>query len=94
MSTEPKQISPEDAQDEGVYGTLHDPIENEAYTLQGQGPETAKREREAHETLRERFLNAGKGDDDESSSSESSETGATATSSRRSRTTSSEPSSS
>jgi hypothetical protein len=49
---EPKHISVEDAQDEGVYGTLHDTIDNEAYTVSGQGPETAKREREQLHELR------------------------------------------
>jgi hypothetical protein len=51
--TDPKQISAEDAITEGVYGTLHDTIENDAYTVQGQGPETAKREREQIAELRQ-----------------------------------------
>lgn len=55
MADEPKQIPVEDAHKEGVYGTIHDPIENDAYTVQGQGEETAQREREAGDTLRARF---------------------------------------
>lgn len=51
--TDPRVISAEDALDEGVYGTVHDTIENDAYTVQGQGPETAKREREQIAELRQ-----------------------------------------
>jgi hypothetical protein len=66
---EPKHISVEEAQDEGVYGTLHDTIDNEAYTVSGQGPETAKREREQLHELRHGQRLASQHEDDASSSS-------------------------
>jgi hypothetical protein len=64
---EPKHISVEEAQDEGVYGTLHDTIDNEAYTVSGQGPETAKREREQLHELRHGQRLASQHEDDASS---------------------------
>jgi hypothetical protein len=64
---EPKHISVEEAQDEGVYGTLHDTIDNEAYTVSGQGPETAKREREQLHELRHGQRLASRHEDDASS---------------------------
>jgi hypothetical protein len=67
---EPKHISVEEAQDEGVYGTLHDTIDNEAYTVSGQGPETAKREREQLHELRHGQRLASQHEDDASSTQE------------------------
>jgi hypothetical protein len=48
----PQVYTVEDAEDSGVIGTILDPIENEAYTVQGQGAETAARERQAKRDLR------------------------------------------
>jgi hypothetical protein len=63
----PRNISVDDALDEGVYGTLHDTIENDAYTVSGQGPETAKREREQlHELRHGQRVSSGSGDDEQS----------------------------
>jgi hypothetical protein len=53
----PEQTA-EQALEQGYVGTVYDPIENDAYTLQGQGPETAQREREARDTLRKAFQDA------------------------------------
>lgn len=40
------------ALEQGYLGTVPDAIENEAYTVEGQGPETAQREREQITQLR------------------------------------------
>lgn len=61
----------EQAAETGVLGTPPDTIENEAYTLQGQGPETAKREREQREQLRSEQKAASMHEDDDKSSSKS-----------------------
>jgi hypothetical protein len=58
MAIKPQVSTAEDAADTGVIGTTYDPIENEAYTLQGQGEETAKREREATRELRTHWQDA------------------------------------
>lgn len=49
----------EEAFETGRYGAPS-PIENEAFTLQGQGPETAQREREVREQLRTDAFAAGR----------------------------------
>jgi hypothetical protein len=42
----------EEAQEHGVLGETRDELPNDAYTVTGQGPETAKAEREARDKLR------------------------------------------
>lgn len=42
----------EEALEKGVLGDSHDDLPNEAYTVSGQGADTAKAEREAHERIR------------------------------------------
>ena len=90
---DPKQVSVDDAQDEGVYGTLHDTIENDAYTVQGQGKETAKREREQlHELKHSQRVGSGdEGDegDDASSTADTSSSAEPPKTSRTSKTSSS-----
>jgi hypothetical protein len=58
------------AHEQGYIGDVHDEIENDAYTVQGQGPETAKREREQRRSLRTKFEDASVEGDDASSGSE------------------------
>lgn len=41
-----------DPTEQGYLGAVPDTIENDAYTLKGQGADTAKREREQREALR------------------------------------------
>jgi hypothetical protein len=56
MARRPRNVAAdEDVLEQGYVGTTFDPIENEAYTLKGQGPETAQREREARSHLRATF---------------------------------------
>jgi hypothetical protein len=73
----PKTITdPAEALEAGYFGTTHDPIPNDAYTVSGQGPETAAREREVVEQLRSerRAASRDEGESSTSSSSSSSET--------------------
>jgi hypothetical protein len=58
MAIKPQVSEAEDAHEQGYIGTTYDPIENEAYTLEGQGEETAKREREATRELRAHWQDA------------------------------------
>lgn len=70
-------------------------IENEAFTLQGQGPETAQREREVHDQLRGERLAASRDPDyGKSSSSSSSSSSKSSSSKSASKSSSSESSSS
>ena len=46
------QTAYEQALETGVLGTTHDELDNDAYTVGGQGEETAAAEREAHERIR------------------------------------------
>jgi hypothetical protein len=48
----------EQAHAQGYLGETHDEIENEAYTVTGQGPETAQREREQRDKLRKKWQDA------------------------------------
>jgi hypothetical protein len=47
MAIKPQTFTADDALESGVIGTVYDPIENDAYTVSGQGEDTAAREREA-----------------------------------------------
>jgi hypothetical protein len=78
MAIKPQVFELDD--DAGVIGTLYDPIPNEAYTVAGQGEETAQAEREATRELRahwqdrsvEEDKSAGSGGKSKSSKSSSS----------------------
>jgi hypothetical protein len=48
----------EQAHARGYLGETYDEIENEAYTVTGQGPETAQREREQRDKLRKKWQDA------------------------------------
>jgi hypothetical protein len=64
-------------------------IENDAFTVQGQGPETAQREREVHDQLRGERLAASRDPDyGKSSSSSSSSRSSSKSSSKASSSTS------
>lgn len=73
----------EAAFEQGYMGTIHDPIENDAYTLQGQGPETARREREAREQLRGDRIKASRDEGDGETASEAPAQAQATTTSRR-----------
>jgi hypothetical protein len=69
-------------------------IENDAFTLQGQGPETAQREREVHDQLRADRLAASRDPDYGKSSSSTSSSKPSSSKSSTSKSTSSSSSSS
>jgi hypothetical protein len=69
-------------------------IENDAFTIQGQGPETAQREREVHDQLRAERLAASRDPDYGKSSSSSSSKPSSAKSSSKTSTSTSTSSSS
>jgi hypothetical protein len=48
------------ALEQGYIGQPHDEIENDAYTLQGQGADTARRELEQRGALRAKFEDASR----------------------------------
>lgn len=81
-----------DALEQGYMGEVPDEIENEAYTVQGQGPETAKREREQVRKLRNSAYDRS-GESESESEGESESSSPPPTSSKRSRDTSAETSS-
>jgi hypothetical protein len=56
MSDEPK--TGEDALEAGYFGQVHDPLPNDAYTVTGQGEDTAQAERDAREQLRQKAREA------------------------------------
>jgi fructose-1,6-bisphosphatase/inositol monophosphatase family enzyme len=58
MAIKPQTFTADDALESGVIGTVYDPIENDAYTVSGQGEDTAAREREARRELRSHFEDA------------------------------------
>jgi fructose-1,6-bisphosphatase/inositol monophosphatase family enzyme len=58
MAIKPQTFTADDALESGVIGTVYDPIENDAYTVSGQGEDTATREREARRELRSHFEDA------------------------------------
>jgi hypothetical protein len=48
------------ALEQGYIGQPHDEIENDAYTVEGQGADTARRELEQRATLRAKFEDASR----------------------------------
>jgi hypothetical protein len=54
----PQTFTADEALESGVFGTVFDPIPNDAYTVTGQGEDTAAREREVHRDLSAHFANA------------------------------------
>jgi hypothetical protein len=69
--TDQNKLEGEDALEAGRFGTPT-AIENEAFTVQGQGPETAQREREVRESMRADSLTASRDPDYGKGSSSSS----------------------
>lgn len=60
------------ALEQGYLGEVPDQIENEAYTVTGQGPETAKREREQLHELRAAQVDASQHEEQPKKASKSS----------------------
>jgi hypothetical protein len=71
----------EQALAQGYIGQTHDEIENDAYTLQGQGADTARRELEQRGTLRAKFEDASRYAERASSRSRTTKTSSSSSSS-------------
>jgi hypothetical protein len=58
-----EHMTGDEALEQGAFGALLDPIPNDAYTVTGQGEDTAQRERDVREQLRADRLAASRDPD-------------------------------